>query len=65
MVKSPLMRGLDVRLVQLALSANKVKLVADGIFGRNSARAVKKFQHKAGLPETGNIETADFNHLGL
>jgi len=64
-VKSPLMRGLDVRLVQLALSANKVKLVADGIFGRNSARAVKKFQHKAGLPETGKIETADFNHLGL
>ena len=64
-VKSPLMRGLDVRLVQLALSANKTPVVADGVFGNNSARAVRQFQKKAGLPETGKIQTPDFNQLGL
>ena len=64
-VKSPLMRGLDVRLVQLSLSANKMAVGADGIFGNNSARAVRKFQKKSGLPETGRIETAEFNKLGI
>jgi chitosanase len=64
-VKSPLMRGLDVRLVQLALSANKIKVGADGIFGSNSAKAVREFQKKSGLPETGTIGTTDFTQLGL
>lgn len=64
-VKSPLMRGLDVRLVQLALSREKIRIEADGIFGNNSARLVRKYQKKVGLTETGSIETADFNKLGL
>jgi chitosanase len=65
LVKSPLMRGLDVRLVQLTLSSNRIKVNADGVFGNNSAKAVRDYQKKSGLPETGRIGSADFSNLGL
>lgn len=50
---SPMLRGLDVRLVQLALSDRGMDIKADGIYGQTSVRRVKEYQAKAGLPVTG------------
>ena len=52
-VRTPLQRGLDVRLLQLALSDQGWDVRADGIFGNGTARFVKAFQRRNELPETG------------
>jgi chitosanase len=52
-VQTPLQRGLDVRLVQLALSDQGCDLRADGIFGLSTARFVRAFQRTSDLPENG------------
>lgn len=52
-VQSPLLRGLDVRLVQLALSDQGCDIRADGIFGNGTARFVRALQRTSELPETG------------
>lgn len=52
-VRSPLLRGLDVRLVQLALSDQGCDIRADGIFGNATARFVRALQRTSDLPETG------------
>jgi chitosanase len=57
-VQSPLQRGLDVRLVQLALSDQGCDVRADGIFGSASARFVRAFQRTAELPESGVADPA-------
>jgi peptidoglycan hydrolase-like protein with peptidoglycan-binding domain len=52
----PLMRGLDIRAVQLALA--RAKLLsdpADGVFGPGTAQAVQQFQHAHGLKEDGIV----------
>jgi chitosanase len=64
-VDSPLMRGLDVRLAQLALSEHGYELIADGIFGRSSQKVVAQFQGVCGLPATGTIDAASFKALGV
>lgn len=66
-VGSPLPRGLDVRLLQLALTAPErgFDLEADGIFGNQSARAVRDFQARLGHPPTGTVDAALFTALGL
>ena len=48
-----LMRGLDVRLVQLALSQRGADIVADGVFGRASSRCVADHQRTTGTPVSG------------
>lgn len=50
---SPLLKGLDVRLVQLRLSMLGFDVVADGIFGKNTANAVSKYQVHEGRPASG------------
>ena len=50
---TPLLRGLDVRLVQLALSERNAEIVADGVFGRASSIRVADEQQAMGLPVTG------------
>jgi len=55
-LQSPLLRGLDVRLVQLGLSDRGVDIKADGIFGRTSQRLIKDYQTGAGLPVTGVVD---------
>lgn len=50
---SPLARGLDVRLVQLALSDRGVNIVADGVYGQTSSNCIKTFQRENNLPATG------------
>jgi chitosanase len=55
---TPLMRGLDVRRVQLALSDRDVDIRADGIYGQTSERLVKAFQGTQGMPPTGILDPA-------
>jgi chitosanase len=50
---APLCRGLDVRLVQLALSERGADIRADGVYGRASAISVADFQRTQRLPATG------------
>jgi chitosanase len=52
-VASPLLRGLDVRLVQLALSDAGEAVKADGVFGDQSARCLARLQTARGRPATG------------
>lgn len=52
-LESPMQRGLDVRLVQLALSDRGMDIKADGIFGQTSVKRLKEYQTQNGLPVTG------------
>jgi chitosanase len=52
-IQSPLQRGLDVRLVQLALSDQGCDIRADGVFGPTTARFVRALQRTQDLPENG------------
>jgi chitosanase len=56
-VRTPLLRGLDVRLAQLGLSKRGVVLKADGVFGQTSSRLAREYQLAKGLPATGVINT--------
>lgn len=55
-VAAPLLRGLDVRLVQLALSERGASIRADGVFGRASADRVADHQRAIGAPVTGVVD---------
>lgn len=57
-VQTPLLRGLDVRLLQLGLSARRADIKADGIFGSNSAEHIRQYQAQRGLPVSGAADTA-------
>jgi chitosanase len=48
-----LLRGLDVRLVQLGLSESGVDIKADGIFGQTTSRCLKEYQSARGQAPTG------------
>ena len=62
-VRAPLLRGLDVRLVQLALSDQGCDLRADGIFGNATARLVQAWQRTSDLPETGVADAGLIHRL--
>jgi chitosanase len=53
-----LMRGLDVRLLQLALSERGADIRADGVFGRASAGHIADHQRAIGAAVTGVAERA-------
>ncbi|HET9370037.1 MAG TPA: peptidoglycan-binding protein [Vicinamibacterales bacterium] len=53
-----LLRGLDVRIVQLALSELGSNIRADGIFGRVSSLRVAEHQDALGLPASGVADRA-------
>lgn len=55
-LQSPLLRGLDVRLVQLALSDANIQVIADGVFGPASVEGVRAYQRGNGLPATGIVD---------
>jgi chitosanase len=57
-LETPLLRGLDVRLIQLALSDSGVDIKADGIYGQTSFRLMKEYQQNNGLPVTGVADIA-------
>lgn len=62
-LQQPLQRGLDVRLVQLALSDAGSEIKADGVFGQASVRCVKELQIAHGLPVTGVMDIALIGEL--
>jgi chitosanase len=62
-VRTPLPRGLDVRLVQLALSDHGCDVRADGIFGPVTARFIRAFQRTSDLPETGVADAVVIHKL--
>ena len=62
-LQTPLACGLDVRLLQLALSEQGIVIKADGIFGRTSANLLRDYQASAGLPPTGVADPALLGRL--
>ncbi len=61
----PMMEGADVRLVQLALSALTVgrHVTADGIFGPQTADAVRNLQDMLSYDQTGVVDAVLFDAL--
>lgn len=57
-MQSPLLRGLDVRLLQLGLSERGIDIRADGIYGQTSVRCVQAYQQGRGAPATGVADLA-------
>lgn len=57
-LQTPLARGLDVRRLQLGLSALGADITADGVFGRNSVAGINAYQERNGLPATGAADAA-------
>jgi chitosanase len=55
---APLVTGMDVRLVQLNLSRDRLDIKADGIFGRSTADGIRAYQAKSRLPATGVADAA-------
>lgn len=55
MLRSPYMKGSDVKEVQKALVEAGYEIVADGIFGKATSSAVKAFQLQSGLIADGIV----------
>ncbi|MGB4205992.1 MAG: peptidoglycan-binding protein [Bacteroidales bacterium] len=55
-VQTPLLKGRDVRLLQLGLSCNGIDVIADGVFGTASLSAVKLYQSQNGLNVTEKVD---------
>jgi chitosanase len=66
-VSTPLLRGRDVRLVQLMLTAPSFgeQLIADAVFGQATAAAVQRLQARLGRPASGRVDEPVFDALGL
>ena len=58
LLQTPMLQGLDVRLVQLGLSERGVDVRADAIFGSGSRDAIAAFQQRSGLPVIGMLDMA-------
>jgi chitosanase len=58
MLQQPLLRGHDVRRVQLGLSQQGLPAIADGIFGDATQRLIKEWQAGGGKVQTGILDVA-------
>ena len=58
LTSAPLCRGVDVRLVQVALAERGANVRADGVFGRASANSVADLQRAERQPVTGVADPA-------
>lgn len=54
----PMLRGADVRLLQLGLSERGLDLRADGVFGPGTRDRVREFQITRGQPPSGALDAA-------
>ncbi|MEG5062699.1 glycoside hydrolase family protein [Microcoleus sp. B3-A4] len=61
----PIMQGEDVRQVQEALMAAGINVLADGVFGKDTDRAVRQFQQQKGLTADGVVGVQTRKELGL
>lgn len=52
-LQSPLAKGLDVRLMQLGLSAKGIDIKADGVFGQTSVLRLQEYQKAEHIPASG------------
>lgn len=57
-LQSPMLKGLDARLVQLGLSELGIDVQADAVFGKSTREAVISLQVREGLPQTGTLDAA-------
>ncbi len=57
-LQSPMLRGLDVRLLQLGLSDQGMDIKSDGIYGQTCLRRIKEYQAAQQLPVTGVADAA-------
>lgn len=55
-LQGPMLRGLDVRLVQVSLSDRGFPIRADGIYGRSSRDLVMAFQTRQGQSPSGALD---------
>lgn len=55
-VQTPILKGIDVRLLQLALSHNGIDVIADGVFGNASLRAVNSYLSQNGSAVSDNVD---------
>jgi peptidoglycan hydrolase-like protein with peptidoglycan-binding domain len=65
MLKYPYQQGEDVQKLQKALQNKGIPLKSDGVFGKESARALKTYQQNQGLPATGRTDATTLNRLGV
>ncbi|MDR7294775.1 MULTISPECIES: peptidoglycan-binding protein [Roseateles] len=57
-LQQPMLKGLDVRLVQVGLSEHGFDVRADALFGAGLRNAILAWQMREGLPLTGTLEAA-------
>jgi peptidoglycan hydrolase-like protein with peptidoglycan-binding domain len=65
MPKARLPRRAEVMGVQNALNAKGYALTADGIFGKHTRAALRKYQKANGLKVTGRIDKATLRSLNI
>lgn len=65
MLKYPYQQGEDVKKLQKALLNQGIPLKSDGVFGKDSARALKTYQQNQGLPATGRADATTLKRLGV
>lgn len=64
-LQKPLMKGKDVRALQVALLNKGIEVSTDGVFGPATRKAVMTFQKKRGLSADGIAGPATSKSLGL
>lgn len=64
-LNEPLMKGKDVRVLQLALLGEGIEVSTDGVFGPNTHDAVIAYQKKHGLTPDGIAGPATSAKLGV
>ncbi|PZU93725.1 MAG: peptidoglycan-binding protein, partial [Leptolyngbya sp.] len=62
---NPYTRGEDVRAVQQAIARAGIPVVADGVFGPGTDRAVRQFQSSRGLTTDGIVGSRTRASLGV
>lgn len=55
---APMLRGLDVRLLQLGRSEQGVDIRADGIYGQTCLKRIKEYQAAQNIPVTRVADAA-------
>lgn len=62
-VRNNVVRKIQNRLIDLKIKVDGKVIAADGLFGRNTEKAVKLFQKANGLEITGEVDLITYQHL--